>query len=153
MPKRTREYRDSLLEDLQNPEEASQYLNAALEDSDEMFLGALRDVAEAKQMAKVASAAGVARESLYRTLCKSGNPRYRTFRGVLNALGVRMYFQPIIARSSNPEFPGTTSPNEVAGIQGIQSSARKKGPSKELAYGHGITGSNCIAAAAPFRVQ
>ena len=54
MPKRTRPYRESLLEDLQDATEASQYLNAALEDSEEMFLVALRDVAEARQMAKVA---------------------------------------------------------------------------------------------------
>lgn len=49
MDKLTKSYRDDLLKDLQNPSEAAQYLNAALEDgSEEMFLMALRDVAEAR---------------------------------------------------------------------------------------------------------
>src|ERR1039458_9549543 len=80
MPKRTRPYRESLLEDLQDATEASQYLNAALEDSEEMFLVALRDVAEARQMAKVAESAGVARESVYRMLTTTGNPTYKLSR-------------------------------------------------------------------------
>ena len=90
MPKRTRLYRDSLLEDLQQPAEAAAYLNAALEDSDEMFLIALRDVAEARQMAKVAEAAGVARESIYRMLTSTGNPTYNTLLGILKGLGLRL---------------------------------------------------------------
>ena len=55
MPKRTRPYRESLLEDLQSPKEAVQYLNAAMEDSPEMFLIALKDVAEARDIPKVAA--------------------------------------------------------------------------------------------------
>ncbi len=47
MPKRTRPYREGLLEDLRNPELAAHYLSVALEDSDEMFVDSLRDVAEA----------------------------------------------------------------------------------------------------------
>jgi len=58
MPKRTRPYRDSLLGDLRNPKEAAEYLNAALEDSDEMSLVALRGVAQARQMSEAAEAAG-----------------------------------------------------------------------------------------------
>jgi hypothetical protein len=50
MPKRTTAFRDDLLADLADPQEAAYYLNAALEDSEEMFLVALRDVAAAKQM-------------------------------------------------------------------------------------------------------
>lgn len=50
----TKSYRDELLKDLQDPFEAAEYLNAALEDdSEEMFLMALRDVAEARGMAKL----------------------------------------------------------------------------------------------------
>jgi probable addiction module antidote protein len=94
MPKRTRPYRSSLLEDLQNPTEAALYLNAALDDSDEMFLIALRDVAEARQMAKVAQAAGIARESIYRSLASGGNPTYSTLRGVLRAVGMQLEIVP-----------------------------------------------------------
>jgi DNA-binding phage protein len=51
MPKRTTSFRNELLADLADPREAASYLNAAMEESEEMFLVALRDVAEAKQMA------------------------------------------------------------------------------------------------------
>jgi probable addiction module antidote protein len=95
MPKRARPYRESLLEDLQSPIEAADYLNAALEDSDEMFLVALRDVAEAKHMAKVAVQVGVARETLYRMLSKRGNPTYSNLTGLLDALGMRMRLEPL----------------------------------------------------------
>jgi probable addiction module antidote protein len=95
MAKRTRPYRESLLEDLQSPGEAAEYLNAALEDSDEMFLVALRDVAEAKRMTKIACQVGVARETLYRMLSRRGNPTYSNLAGLLNALGLRMRLEPV----------------------------------------------------------
>jgi probable addiction module antidote protein len=94
MPKRTRAYRESLLEDLQDPMEAVDYLNAALEDSDEMFLMALRDVAEARQMSNVAQTAGIARESIYRALTAKGNPTYATLLGILRAVGLRLAVAP-----------------------------------------------------------
>ncbi len=90
MPKRTTSFRDELLADLADPQEAASYLNAAMEDSEEMFLVALRDVAEAKQMAKVAEGAGVARESVYRMLTAKGNPTYTSLLGILHAVGLKM---------------------------------------------------------------
>jgi probable addiction module antidote protein len=94
MPKRTRDYHESLLSDLQDPKEAALYLNAAFEDSDEMFLVALRDVAEARQIAEVAQEAGLARESIYRMLRSKGNPRYSSLLGVLRAVGLRFTVEP-----------------------------------------------------------
>ncbi len=94
MPKRTGDYREGLLKSLLDPNEAAQYVNAALEDSDQMFLVALRDVAEARQMAKVASEAGLSREAIYRTLSETGNPRYKSLRGILRALGLRFSIEP-----------------------------------------------------------
>ena len=95
MPKRTLSYRDSLLEDLKDPIEASHYLNAALEeDSPESFLVALRHVSEARQMAKVAEAAGVSRESLYRMLAEKGNPTYSSLSGILGAMGLALQITP-----------------------------------------------------------
>jgi probable addiction module antidote protein len=87
-PKRRTDYRSGLLEDSKDPQEAAHYLNAALRDSEGALLVALRDVAEARQMAKVAESVGVSRESLYRMLSASGNPTYRNFFGILKALGV-----------------------------------------------------------------
>jgi probable addiction module antidote protein len=94
MPKRTSDFRTDLLNDLTDLDEAAHYLNAALEDSDRMALVALRDVAEARQMAKVAEDAGVAREALYRMLNETGNPTYTSLMGILSALGLKIIFAP-----------------------------------------------------------
>jgi probable addiction module antidote protein len=105
MPKRTRDYRIGLLEELRDPDAASHYLNAALEDSEEMFLVALRDVAEARQMARVAEDAGVAREALYRMLRETGNPRYSSLTGILKALGLRMVIEAEARTVAPPKVP------------------------------------------------
>ncbi len=94
MPKRVTDYRKTLLESLGDPEEAAFYLEAALEHSNEMFLVALRDVAESRQMSKVAEEAGVAREALYRMLSDTGNPTLSTLTSILGALGVRLRISP-----------------------------------------------------------
>ncbi len=65
MPKKI-SYRSDLLSDLRNDiGYAAKYLSAAIADSQEAFLVALRDVAEAKKMAHVAEEANISRESLY----------------------------------------------------------------------------------------
>jgi probable addiction module antidote protein len=58
------------------PDFAAEYLKAALEDEDEprVLLMALRHLAQAQGIAKVAKAAGIERESLYRALSVRGNP-------------------------------------------------------------------------------
>lgn len=93
MPKRTRDYHPWLLGKLANPQTAADYLNEAMNDSPEMFLKALRNLAQARQMATVARQAGVQRESLYRTLSKRGNPRLATLNAVLRVLGLRIAIQ------------------------------------------------------------
>jgi probable addiction module antidote protein len=108
MPKRTADYRSTLLEDLKDPTEAQHYLSAALNDSEDMFLLALRDVAEAHQMAKVAGKVGVSRESLYRMLTASGNPTYRNFFGILRALDVA--FEGVRAKSAGPQLRPPDAP-------------------------------------------
>lgn len=70
---------------------AAEYLNAAAEDKDRrIYLAALRTVAEARGMAKIAKAAGVPRESLYRALSADGNPRLSTLHAILKAAGLRL---------------------------------------------------------------
>ena len=62
-------YEDGLRQDLAHPEEAAAYLNAALEDgSQEVFLLALRDVAEARGMTKLVQVSLLNRENMYRIL-------------------------------------------------------------------------------------
>jgi len=77
----------------EDPEFAAEYLRAALEDEDEpgVLLVALRRVAEARGgIAKVAKAAGVERESLYRALSARGNPRLSTLVAITKAMGLKL---------------------------------------------------------------
>jgi probable addiction module antidote protein len=90
MPKRTADYREGLLEDLLNSQEAAFYVEAALDESNELFLRALRDVAESRQMSKVAKEAGVAREALYRMLSETGNPTLTSLSAILSSVGLRI---------------------------------------------------------------
>lgn len=70
-------------------------LNVALEEGDDLDLRlALRDIARAYSMGKVADAAGVSRESLYRSLSAEGNPRFTTVMRVLDALGYTIEVKP-----------------------------------------------------------
>jgi probable addiction module antidote protein len=91
---RGEDYKRDLLADLRNnPDYAARYLSAARRDSREAFLVALRDIAEAQQgVAKVAHAANVNRESLYRALSEQGNPRLSTLDAVLDALQISVVF-------------------------------------------------------------
>ncbi len=77
----------------ERPEFAAEYLKAALDETDEpgVLLIALRRVAEARGgVAKVAKAAGVERESLYRALSARGNPRWSTLAAVTKAMGLKL---------------------------------------------------------------
>ena len=94
MAKRTVPYEEILARDLQDPEEAAAYLNAALEDASEngadVFLLALRDVAKARGMRQLAQDTQLSRESLYRTLSRKGNPRFSTLEAVLESVGLKL---------------------------------------------------------------
>jgi probable addiction module antidote protein len=76
-----------------NPDFAAEYLRAALDDTDDprVLLVALRRVAEARGgIAKVAKAAGIERESLYRALSAHGNPRLSTLVAVTKAMDLKL---------------------------------------------------------------
>ncbi len=90
MTMQTSSYRQSLLTALLDPVEASAYLNAALEDSPEAFLKALKNVAQARPMTQVAKQAGIQRETLYRAFSEQGNPTFETLSSVLGALGMKL---------------------------------------------------------------
>lgn len=87
----SRPYIDGLLEDLQDPEEAAAYLNAAIEDGDQdVFMLALRDVVRARGMARVAREARLNRESLYKMLSAAGNPQLASLNALLRSVGLRI---------------------------------------------------------------
>ncbi len=93
-PKASISHHEATVQQLRdNPHLAAEYLRAALEDNDEpsVLLIALRRIAEARGgIAKVAKAAGIERESLYRALSARGNPRLSTLVAVTKAIGLKL---------------------------------------------------------------
>ena len=76
---------------LNTKEDIALYLEAAFEDGDPALIAAaLGDAARAKGMAKVATEAGLGRESLYKALSPEGNPEFATVLKVMRALGLRL---------------------------------------------------------------
>ena len=90
--KKSKGYQPDLIENLRDVGEAEEYLNAALEEDDpELFLLALRNVAEAQGgVAQLAEKAKLNRESLYKILSERGNPELRSLDALLHALGFRL---------------------------------------------------------------
>lgn len=91
MSRASRPYKEGLLKSLKDPKEAAAYLTAALEDgSPDVFLLALRNVAEAHGMTSVAEGAQLNRVSMYRMLSEKGNPQLSSVTAVLHQLGLRL---------------------------------------------------------------
>ncbi len=91
MSELTEKYEDGLKESLLDPEEAAAYLDAALEENDqEIFLLALRDIAEARGFTNLAQETLLNRENLYRMLSTNGNPRLSSLNSVLHSMGLRL---------------------------------------------------------------
>lgn len=85
-------YHDDLIESLKDTEEAVAYLKAALAESDmpEVFLLALRNVAEAKGFTQLARESNLNRENLYKLLSDNGNPELSSLYAILDALGLKL---------------------------------------------------------------
>jgi len=95
MPKGYRIYEESLQEALCDPRAAAEYLNACLADgSRDVFLLALRQVAESHGIARIAKAAKRGRETLYRTLSSGGNPTLETLLRLFDAAGLKLAVEP-----------------------------------------------------------
>jgi probable addiction module antidote protein len=81
---------------LKTPEMIAVYLTDAFETDDPVFISlAIGTAARAKGMAEVAKAAGVSRESLYKSLNGQSKPEFDTVRRVLTALGIKLVAEPI----------------------------------------------------------
>lgn len=89
---KSRNYQRNLLEALKDPNEAVEYLNAALEEGEpEVFLLALRDVVDSYGgLGKLAASTSLNRENLYRMLSTKGNPEFFSLSTVLSAVGFRL---------------------------------------------------------------
>ncbi len=90
-------HEEAIIKELRDdPEFAAEYLKAAMEDSEEprVLLIALRQLAKAHGIAKVAKQARIERESLYRALSPKGNPRFSTIMAITKALGLTLTVEP-----------------------------------------------------------
>lgn len=94
--RKTKSYKEHLLKSLEDPREAAAYLDACLEDEDpHVFLLALKDVAEARGgMSKLSKNTSLNRQTLYRTLSRTGNPRLTSIRNVLSYLKMELHITP-----------------------------------------------------------
>ncbi|MBI4747900.1 MAG: transcriptional regulator [Acidobacteria bacterium] len=85
----TGNYKEMLLEGLRNPDEAEQYINAALEEGDDtVLLLALRDVAEAY---------GISQTAPDQLLSQTDRSHFSDLIQILNALGLQLVFKRKVA--------------------------------------------------------
>ncbi len=98
--RKLRSHNEQLIKRLKDPEYASVYLKACLDESFEandmgIFQLAVRYVVEAHGgMAKVSSEIEVSRESFYRSLSQKGKAKFTTLINAINACGVEIDFYP-----------------------------------------------------------
>ncbi len=86
---------------LDSPQVISAYLVQSMKSQDpQILMKALAEVAKAQGVNKVAEAAGVNRESLYKTLKGGSKTRYETIQKLMLALGVELTVQPIAAQEA-----------------------------------------------------
>lgn len=91
---------------LLNEKDVAGFLGVVLEDRDpEFFVHALGVVARSKGMTKVAKAAGVNRESLYRALSSAGTPSFVTVLKVLQAVGLELHVRRPRKKRATPKSP------------------------------------------------
>jgi len=96
-----RNYRNFVTETMNDPNEATEYLKASLEeyasDGDlEAFLTALRTVVDAQGgISELARKTELNRQTLYRTLSTAGNPRIKTLHSILSSLGFKLSVKPL----------------------------------------------------------
>jgi probable addiction module antidote protein len=88
-----RNVRQTHNEQLRDSEVAAEYLSEALEDGDTAtVLMALRNITEAQAdgVAGLAARTQLGRESMYKMLSRTGNPKLSTFTKVLRGLGLKL---------------------------------------------------------------
>jgi probable addiction module antidote protein len=96
------DFKAVLFEDLKDRHYAAGYLTAALEEGEDVFLLAVRDVVQAQGgMRSLSQATKLNRENLYGMLSKKGNPRLSSVTAILRKLGFDLVF--------TAKMPGTTA--------------------------------------------
>lgn len=81
------------MKDLQDLDRAAEYLTAAIEEGEDVFLLAIRDVVEAQGgIGTLAKTTNLNRENLYDMLSRNGNPRLSSITSILDRLGFEVKF-------------------------------------------------------------
>jgi probable addiction module antidote protein len=92
---KTSDYKEFLLKRLKDPKMAAGYLTASLAEGEEVFLLAVKDVAEAQGgIGSLAQRTHLNREGLYTLLSEKGNPRLSSLAAIIDALGLELSFIP-----------------------------------------------------------
>jgi probable addiction module antidote protein len=87
---------------IDSPEMVAAYLDEAMADGDpKVLLSALRDILRSRVFSEIATAAGVSRESLHRTLANGRDARLSTLSSVLRVIGCRLAVAPVKAGRQN----------------------------------------------------
>lgn len=95
--RRFREFKEYVLERLQDPEYVLGFLNASFKSNDhDDFLISLRNVVEARAgtVASAAKKAHLSRQNVYRMLAPGGNPQLSSLRSLLQVVGLELAIQP-----------------------------------------------------------
>src|SRR5580658_1149472 len=85
--------RFDIAEHLQSEEQMAGYLRACFEEANGdagVIAAAIGHIAKAKGFSQIAKETGLAREALYRSLARGGNPSLQTTLLVLKALGLQL---------------------------------------------------------------
>jgi probable addiction module antidote protein len=93
----TRNVRQTHNELLRDPEVAAEYLSEAFEDGDaSVILMVLRNIAEAQEdgISGLAARSNLGRESMYKMLSSTGNPKLTSFTQVIHGLGLKLKVEP-----------------------------------------------------------
>lgn len=112
------------------PTLATAYVEAAAEDANDavgkvVLLRALRRVARAKGVSKVAAAAGLKVQSLSRALSDRGNPRLSTLVGITSSLGLKMTLVETTADTGSSNAPHGSTHCFVAHAKVVRKTAKK----------------------------
>jgi len=101
--KLTTSYQDHLINKLSDPELASEYLNAVIdefkndssEDAQSLLLLAIKNVVQAQGgITQLAESVGLSRQSIHHMLSEKGNPTLSSLINILEASGIKISFQP-----------------------------------------------------------
>lgn len=91
----TIDYEQELSKDLIDLDYAAGYLTEALEEGEDVFLLAVKDVVRAQEgMTALSQKTKLNRENLYNMLSENGNPRLSSITAILDKLGIEIRFSP-----------------------------------------------------------